>query len=86
MKVYRDGDIVILDSYNPPVSIRLSVADAATLRDRLEAAVIDYDAAQATADTGAMVPCVDCGGRGANCVRVKGLTCGDTPCTFPRHQ
>jgi len=40
--VTRDGEVVVID--NPPVSLRLSVSEAAALRDRIEAAIMDYDA------------------------------------------
>lgn len=48
--VDRDGDTVVLNSYNPPVSLRLSVEDAARLRDHINGAIMDYDARQDNAE------------------------------------
>ena len=42
--VTRDCETVVLDSYNPPVSLRMSVEEAARLRDSIESAIMDYDA------------------------------------------
>jgi len=61
--VTRDGEVVVID--NPPVSLRLSVSEAAALRDRIEAAIMDYDARQegngeqGTANT-QQSPCSNC--------------------------
>jgi hypothetical protein len=44
--VTRDGEVIVIDNYNPPVSLRLTVSEAATLRDEIEAAIMDYDARQ----------------------------------------
>jgi hypothetical protein len=44
--VTRDGEVIVIDNYNPPVSLRMPVSEAATLRDGIEAAIMDYDARQ----------------------------------------
>jgi hypothetical protein len=44
--VTRDGEVVVIDNYNPPVSLRMTINEAAMLRDGIEAAIMDYDARQ----------------------------------------